>query len=144
MTINISHIKEADLLVDATIKLSLDWVKLETFKAFLKKNEKSLGDISTMQKYLEHLQKDLFIFDCAYTYLTVYENTLFILSKSKHSLTYRMDRLGLVNQSEEWQSMNIPTNMLLRIRNAIDIIANPTEEDMCVELLSTISSDILV
>lgn len=141
MTINISDIKETDLIVDATKNGELDWINMEALKSFLRAADNSLNSIQRLHEYLMHLQKDLFIFDCTNTYLTIFNNTLFAFSKSKHSFSYRMDNLELTDSSIEWKKMNVPTTMLLRLRNIIELIILPTTEDSCATLLTAISSN---
>ena len=144
MIINTSHIKLTDLLVESTKKQSVDWINVEFLKAYLRENGQSLNTIQHLHEYLLHLQKDKFIFDCAETYLVVYNNVLFSFAKGKYSFTYRLDKLDLTSNSFEWDKMKVPSNMLLRVRNAIDIISTQTDDNMCAEFLYTISSDILV
>lgn len=141
MTTNLSHIKEADLLVDATIKHSISWINLSLLKDFLKEADSSIDTIPPLHEYLLHLQKDLFIFDCKHTYLTIHNNTLFVLAKSKHSLTYRADSYKLKADAFEWQNMKVPMNILLRIRNAIEIVGAPMEIKTWLGFFSAISSN---
>lgn len=144
MVTNVSKLRKINLLVDATINEDLNWINLDVLKRFLQNTNRSLNVIQPLHEYLIHLQKDLFIFDCVNTHLTVFEDKLFILAKSKHSLTYRLDSLNLTLRTIKWESMNVPMNMLLRIRNAIDLISNHTDENMCKNFLSTISLESLV
>lgn len=144
MMINTSHIKQTDLLVELTKTKNIDWINVEVLKAFLRKNDQSLNTIQSLHEYLVHLQNDKFIFDCSDTYLAVFENVMFSFAKGKYSFTYRLDKFNLASSSIEWKKMKVPANMLLRIRNAIDIISTTTDDDMCTDLLAAISSDILV
>ena len=84
MVINLSNIKQADILVDATKNANINWVNVEFLKAYLRKNEMSLNANQVLHEYLVHLQKDKFIFDCSETYLSLFENTLFAFAKGKY------------------------------------------------------------
>lgn len=144
MIINTAHIQLTCLLVDSTKSQIINWVNVEDLKAFLRRHDQSLNSVQSIHEYLVYLQKDKFIFDCAYTYLVVHDDVLFFFAKGKYSFTYRLDKLELGNPTIEWKRVRVPTNILLRIRNAISIISTYTNDDMCDNLLATISSDILV
>lgn len=144
MVINVSDIKQADILVDATKDLNILWINVEFLKAYLRKNGKSLNMIQVLHEYLVHLQKERFVFDCSETYLALSENTLFAFAKGKYSFTYRLDVIKYNGEALKWEKTKTPSNMLLRLRNAINIMSTDTDEEMCSNLIATISSDILV
>lgn len=141
MVINISQIKQAELLVNTTKQSQINWVNVEFLKEYLRENRSNFNTIQVLHEYLVHLQREKFVFDCKETYLTVCENILFAFSKGKHSFTYRLDSVDLMEGRIEWEKYKIPENMLLRIRNTIEFVSRHTDEKTCVDLISTISSD---
>ena len=140
----ISVIKETDNLINATKNQKLDWINMDYLKSFLRESEKSLNDFQLLHQYLVHLQKDLFIFDCTKTYLALNDGVLYAVAKSKSSFTHRIDKISLFDETIEWKRLSIPSHLLLRLRNAIEIMALPTSFDMCEGFTSAISSEISV
>ncbi len=140
----LSYIKLTDLLVNCTKDEKLNWINMEIFKTFLRDAEKTLNDVDRLNKLLTHFQKDSFIFDCTNTYLAIYDESLFIFSKSKYTFLYRLDHIDLTDPNSDWKSMNVPDNLLLRLRNAIELTLEDTNDEMCIELVSSISLGSLV
>lgn len=133
-----SHIKEFDNLIEMTKSFEIVWIKMEYFKSFLANMDKTLTSFNLLHKYLENLQQEKFIFDCSDTYMSIHENEYYIFAKSKISFQYRIDKIELSNIDCGWEKMNIPSNMLLRMRNAIDLIAYDDNESDCEKLISAI------
>lgn len=138
MTTNLQKLKDIEHLLYITKNKIIEWINLDVFKKFLFVKQKSLSSISILNEYLLHLQKDMFIFDCTYSYLSIENNIIWFFAKSKHSFTYRIDYFDLSSVNTKWYNLCIPENILLRIRNVIDISSteNPTNDQMCESLFS--------
>lgn len=126
-------------LINNTKTKKLGWLNLAVLKEYLRNIDVSLNEIDQLHKFLLHLQKDKFIFNCINTYVTVFNEKLYILSQSKYSLIYRLDVLDLNNNNALWKRNAVPSRLLLRLRNTILLTNNEDLPEECSEFLDTIS-----
>lgn len=123
-------------LIKNTTTYNCDWINLSTFKEYLLQKELSLKDVSVLHAFLVHLQNERFIFECKDTYITYFQEEIFILSKSKYSFDYRLDCYELTANTLNWEEIRTSISLLLRLRNAI-VITNSNDD--CDALFESIS-----
>lgn len=119
-------------LIDKSIDKSIIWTQVGNLKRYLKDRNGSMRNVAYLNTYLDFLQKFQFIFDCEETYITVYEQCIYILAKDKRFLNYRMDYSKIDNSSKSpWEEVSASFLTLLRLRNAayVSAISNPNVEE---------------
>ncbi len=116
-----THIKIILNLIELTKFKKCDWIRIDALKKHLRKVGISLNDIDYLHSYLKYLQDDRFIFDCESTYVTVFENIIYVFSRNKYSYDYRLDMFSIDGTLSNWEKLNSNISLLLRLRNAIII-----------------------
>ena len=80
--------------------------------------------------YLRHfLQENKFLFDCSDTYFSIYNGSLYILSKNLSEFEFRFDFYNLSEKDAKWQQLEAPISLLLRFKNAIVLTNSDTNEE---------------
>lgn len=135
-----THSKIVLYMIEITKQKKCDWIRIDILKDYLRTIQMSLNDIEYLHNYLKYLQTERFIFDCRYTYITVYNKTIYAFSKNKYSYNYRLDVFSLQSSTSTWNKISSTVNLLLRLRNAITITDDSNDYESFLASISQCSS----
>ncbi len=135
-----THSKIILYMIEITKQKKCDWIRIDVLKDYLRTIDMSLNDIEYLHSYLRFLQTERFIFDCRYTYVTVYNRVIYAFSKNKYSYNYRLDILSFDSSKSSWNKISSTKNLLLRLRNAITITDDNNDYESFIASISQCNS----
>lgn len=124
-------------LIKETKYNTITWVNMGYLKSYLRRDDLSLNSIQVLKEFLQYLQAQRFIFDCENTYLSKFNDTLIVVSKSKYSDEYRVDSFDF-KSNLGWNRLLCSFGYILRLRNIIEFSYENNEYE-CSEFLASIS-----
>lgn len=134
-----NSINTIELLLNQIKTNSISWTSLDFFKKYLKLKKQSLRDVNIFRLYALYLQENKFLFDCSDTYFSIYNDSLYILSKNLSEFEFRFDVYKLSENDAKWQQIEAPISLLLRFKNAIVLTNSDTTEE-CEEVYNVLNS----